>query len=219
MREKKFKCNVCSEAFIEERSLTSHINNKHTDHECPDCHKIFTSNRNMKRHRLIHTSKREFVCLQEGCNKRFVSKAQMTNHYQRSHKNDILICEECGYKCRERESLKVHKRHHTGEKPFECEICKSRFGCKKNLTEHMSVHDTERRHECTFCGKSYKSKKALYHHKYIHLDFKKFVCKICGNSYAQASGLSGHMRKHKLNIIGCNNSTGKGENVKVSNAL
>ncbi|KNC26772.1 hypothetical protein FF38_06343 [Lucilia cuprina] len=196
LREKPYKCSMCDQAFAEERTLKNHVGHKHTGYECPECHKNFSTNRNLKRHMLIHVDKKEFICQEDNCGKAFATKGQLKDH-QRYHTSEMFICEECGYKCRQRESLIVHKRHHTGEKPFGCKLCDRRFGSKPLLNEHMATHETERKHICDVCGKSFNRPKALYHHKHLHLGVKKFVCKICGQAYAQAAGLSAHMRKHR----------------------
>uniref|UniRef100_A0A1I8M6C3 C2H2-type domain-containing protein n=1 Tax=Musca domestica TaxID=7370 RepID=A0A1I8M6C3_MUSDO len=195
MRERPYKCDYCDKSFFENSSLQNHIG-QHTGYNCPTCNKTFSTKRNLKRHTYLHIETKEFVCSVDNCGKAFSNKILLKEH-GRAHKRDIFICEECGYKCRQRESLIVHKRSHTGEKPFGCELCDRRFGSKPLLKEHMATHETERNHICDVCGKSFNRPKALYHHKHLHLGIKKYVCKVCGQAYAQAAGLSAHTRKHR----------------------
>lgn len=199
LREKPFKCSLCEQTFAEERYLKNHKGLKHTGYECAECHKVFKTSSYLKRHSLVHVDKKEFVCNENNCGKAFASIGRLKSH-QRYHSTESFICEECGFKCRKRESLVVHRRHHTGEKPFGCQQCDHRFGSKWLLKEHMASHETERKHVCDICGKSFNRPKVLYHHKHLHLGAKKFVCKLCGQAYAQAAGLSAHMRKHKENV-------------------
>ncbi|XP_044735403.1 zinc finger protein 22-like [Chrysoperla carnea] len=37
-------------------------------------------------------------------------------------------------------SLVVHKRVHSGEKPFLCDICNETFSLQSNLTRHKRIH-------------------------------------------------------------------------------
>ena len=49
-------------------------------------------------------------------------------------------CEECGKRCQTKFALSMHKRVHSGEKPYACDICGLRFNVKGNMRRHKLTH-------------------------------------------------------------------------------
>lgn len=68
---------------------------------------------NLKRHYLIHTGQRPFVC--SYCNKSFNQKV----------------------------TLVVHLRLHTGEKPYSCQKCSENFISRAALRRHCTAKHTD----------------------------------------------------------------------------
>ena len=49
-------------------------------------------------------------------------------------------CEFCGKVFKNCSNLTVHKRSHTGEKPYKCELCPYSCAQSSKLTRHMKTH-------------------------------------------------------------------------------
>ncbi|KAG7279799.1 hypothetical protein CRUP_013709 [Coryphaenoides rupestris] len=85
--------------------------------------------------------------------------------------NGKLKCDICGIVCIGPNVLMVHKRSHTGERPFQCNQCGASFTQKGNLLRHIKLHSGEKPfkfgkpHKCAYCGRSYKQRSSLEEHK------------------------------------------------------
>lgn len=76
-------------------------------------------------------------------------------------------CNYCSYSTYVKSNLQVHKRTHTGERPFKCTLCSKSFTQKIHLQDHQRCHTGERPFSCSSCLKSFSTK------YYV----KKHVCK------------------------------------------
>ncbi|KAL7647374.1 UNVERIFIED_CONTAM: hypothetical protein RMT77_000970 [Armadillidium vulgare] len=88
-----------------------------------------------------------------------------------SRRNDT--CEYCGKIFKNCSNLTVHRRSHTGEKPYKCDLCSYACAQSSKLTRHMKTHGR--------IGKDV------------------YRCRFCDMPFSVASTLEKHMRKCVVN--------------------
>ncbi|XP_053308305.1 zinc finger protein 574 [Spea bombifrons] len=160
------ECPICGKKVVSDSRLNAHVASQHAgpktakgstpkgrslctilrknnktgskNLECPDCHKVFSTETSLQVHRRIHTGERPYPC------------------------------PDCGKAFRQSTHLKDHIRLHTGEKPFKCEVCGKAFAIMVRLSEHKRIHTGERPHVCPDCGRAYRSFSNLWKHRKLH---------------------------------------------------
>ncbi|NXU95224.1 IKZF4 protein, partial [Xiphorhynchus elegans] len=130
--------------------------------------------------------------------------------------NGKLKCDICGMVCIGPNVLMVHKRSHTGERPFHCNQCGASFTQKGNLLRHIKLHSGEKPFKCPFCNYACRRRDALTGHLRTHSGSpflfshpgssfpppvssptvgKPYKCNYCGRSYKQQSTLEEHKER------------------------
>uniref|UniRef100_A0A8B9PPU5 IKAROS family zinc finger 2 n=1 Tax=Apteryx owenii TaxID=8824 RepID=A0A8B9PPU5_APTOW len=136
--------------------------------------------------------------------------------------NGKLKCDVCGMVCIGPNVLMVHKRSHTGERPFHCNQCGASFTQKGNLLRHIKLHSGEKPFKCPFCSYACRRRDALTGHLRTHSGEPAFSalpscffschcssevslllsavgkphkCNYCGRSYKQRSSLEEHKER------------------------
>ncbi|XP_041422048.1 DNA-binding protein Ikaros isoform X2 [Xenopus laevis] len=109
--------------------------------------------------------------------------------------NGKLKCDICGIICIGPNVLMVHKRSHTGERPFQCNQCGASFTQKGNLLRHIKLHSGEKPFKCHMCNYACRRRDALTGHLRTHSVGKPHKCGYCGRSYKQRSSLEEHKER------------------------
>lgn len=81
-----------------------------------------------------------------------------------SRRNDT--CEYCGKVFKNCSNLTVHRRSHTGEKPYKCELCSYACAQSSKLTRHMKTHGRLGKdvYRCRFCEMPFSVPSTLEKH-------------------------------------------------------
>ncbi|XP_078285691.1 zinc finger protein 653 [Rhinoraja longicauda] len=132
----------CSQVYITLNSFQNHVN-------------------------LVHRKGKTKVCSHPGCGKRFYLSNHLRRHMIIHSGVRDFICETCGKSFKRKNHLEVHRRTHTGETPLQCEICGYQCRQRASLNWHMKKHDTDIQYNftCEHCGKKFEKMASVKFHK------------------------------------------------------
>jgi len=105
-------------------------------------------------------------------------------------------CPDCDMIFLKRSAMVVHRRTHTGDKPYVCETCGKKFARGNNLKLHRRVHTGERPYKCTAdpesCQRAFADISAYRRHLRTHTGEKPYGCPRCLKRFSQMGTLRSH---------------------------
>jgi len=155
---------------------------------CTLCDKRLASRESLSIHTRAHSEENWYSCSQcDKCYSNLYSfKVHMNIH--RSKYN----CPECGKGSQSKQALAVHRRSHSGEKPFECTVCSKLFSTLGVLRKHSRIHSGEKPYKCHVCHKAFSQCSALNSHMRVHTGDEAYKCSQCRKSFTTFSRLQTH---------------------------
>ncbi|XP_053693782.1 zinc finger protein 267-like [Sabethes cyaneus] len=222
------RCTGCGEDFFTSMELNQHLeycpsrlksdafdlhfaNLGMTELNCYICQKSFTSVQELKHHESEHSNflmKCNFCHQSFNCSRTF--KYHMDQHKMKNTLPDGRFkCDLCDATFKLYGNLIIHRRSHTGERPYPCNICGRAFSTSSNMKTHMNVvHSQDRPFKCQHCYKSFNSETRMRSHMETHSYPMNIglneggngelssTCKVCNKSFSHPSYLTIHYRVH-----------------------
>ena len=103
-----YKCPECDLEFETPKKRSDHkAKHRFENQECNDCHTIFKSLKNLRKHiQMLHEFQEPQTCVQ--CNKVFKAKVNLNIHIRNVHEKEDCFCHKCGKKMKNSIALKRH---------------------------------------------------------------------------------------------------------------
>lgn len=191
--------------------------NKCSKFVCSVCSKAFTKQVYLKRHEVVHSGERPYVCRQ--CGGSFSRTGDLAKHL-RTHSRDgtprttsptflnasalntgdvgshVFLCKVCSRTFTKEYYLRQHEVVHNEASMYLCDQCGKSFFRRGALTQHKATHSSVKSHFCNICNKAFAFVGRLKEHKRLHLGIKPYLCNMCGKAFSTKEGLVGHERTH-----------------------
>lgn len=150
-------------ADLERHIQVDHRDQSYPYTQCADCPRTFLSKSHLDQHKAIHTDK--YAC--QECGKRHTSIQVLQTHVERAHSDvrryDCPVCINKSYKTAV--SLRQHMATHSHGKKYVCEFCNKGFVRKDHMLIHRRIHTGEKPYQCVNCLKRFNDNASFCRHK------------------------------------------------------
>lgn len=167
---------------------------------CKICDKTYVRLPDFKRHMRFHESGRDVRKRLECdiCKVTYWLRDSLIMHMRKHSGERPFACNVCPATFRTKDSWKTHEQNHTGAKPYGCNICDSRFTTPQSCKTHIRRHEGIKAHLCTICGQSFVQGNQLTRHtKERHTESHvRYKCSSCPKDFRTPKLLAAHKRMH-----------------------
>ncbi|XP_073812645.1 uncharacterized protein isoform X2 [Musca autumnalis] len=194
------QCDVCSSEAENFASLRVHMRKhgvKRGYAKC--CNKKFFKRALLLDHIRHHLDPEYFRC--EECDKAFVDRQSMRNHFLIKHQKEEdkkFECPQCSKKFVKKYLLEQHKMFTHRDRSTTCKNCNKRFETLTELAEHSKEH-CHYGTMCDICAKVIRGPAAFKRHQMEHqgITFPKVQCDVCGSWHKDKYALNKHKKRHQ----------------------
>ncbi|KAJ8290927.1 hypothetical protein GJAV_G00019270 [Gymnothorax javanicus] len=195
-----FKCVKCSEPFVSEQQLFTHIKEKHEELLREVNKYVLEDTEQINKEREENQG-----CVCKYCGKVCKSSNSMAflAHVRTHTGSKPFKCKLCDFATAQLGDARNHVKRHLGVREYKCPVCGWAFVMKKHLNTHMlGKHGVgqpkERKFECELCDRSFSEKWSLNNHMKLHTGAKPYKCTwpSCHYSFLTMSAMKDHYRTH-----------------------
>ena len=124
----------------------------------------------------------------------------MMIEHRDAERRALRTCSVCSKVFTTVKSLHIHKRIHSGERPYKCPLCDAAFTQRYHLYDHERTHSGATPFACNYCDMSFTTQSSRRRHeKNIHkvgLTTQMHSCDICEATFARKDLLNRHLKRH-----------------------
>lgn len=196
MNDKAFVCTICNKSWMSLVHLDNHmrVHTGEKPYKCLICHKKFSQTSNLNRHFRQHIEYKTN-------NLRITRNMKLNSSDEEFNDSTINIdvssakskplhkCKHCGKICKFQNTLYLHMKIHTTQRPLRHLVNHSnKKVCKyKNIKGPIS---------CKNCNRSFKYICNLVRHMNTHSKLKFIRCTICNDIFKESAQLDKHLKLH-----------------------
>ena len=159
--ERPYACTICDRRFAQKNTLVGHMaTHDRTQYVCEVCGMVYSHLRSLRYHMKYHTGERERKKRQN-----LFSEHEVDVNLSPGTAKTMFQCDICLKLFTTGNQLAVHRRIHTGERPYVCEICGQGFRQQITLKDHETTHTSGKPFECDKCGSKFKQRRILRQHR------------------------------------------------------
>ncbi|KAE8747878.1 hypothetical protein FOCC_FOCC005491 [Frankliniella occidentalis] len=117
-------------------------------------------------------------------------------------------CDICFRVLSTKNSLKMHYRSHTGERPYKCGECEMAFTKRGDLGRHLLIHANAKPFPCLICGVSFRQSAHLKQHTKRHFPrIKRVFCRHSPRVLSNPSAKPTHPRHAHTRLFAAQEAT------------